>query len=499
METDFYAQLGFHRNPFESNTAEREPEIDQYAIRPPYLDRVQEAARSLGTYTLCGSRGSGKSATRITVQRNLWKETAGRPLTVVLTNFSVFRQHVGKDTSLGLYANQVFYLTIEATLAWLSSFDKGEAESMLKALSKADRAFVDKAIACFYLSRPDNARMASAHECFELLNVSLPRRSQMWVEKKWDSVSSTVVDLASGLAKKYLDFDVGNVDAFKSLLAAQKDAWQSDDPIFIFHKAVEFARLFGFSGLLVQVDKIDETDWTTNDALVAARLIYPIFSNVQLHEIAGLGWSFYLLDRVRSNLNLEEKMSVRWDRLPNETIKWEKSYLRQLVEARLDHFSKKKVTKLADICDGSVDEKNVYDELTQLAAMSPRKLVTILDTVLTNHIQQNQGHFSKLTRQAFDSGMDLYSTKTVQDEFSPSHIEQITKLPSTEFSNKTVSGLFRISQQASSKKIENWIGAGLARTNGQDHSGSKLRPVDKFLVSDPRAARIIERNLQLHG
>lgn len=497
METDFYNQLGFRRNPFESNTAEREPEIDQYAIRPPYLDRVQEAARNLGTYTLCGSRGSGKSATRITVQRNLWKEENNRPLTVVLSNFSVFRAHVGKETCLSLYANQVFYLAIEGTIAWLSSLEKDEATAILNKFSKEDRTFIDKAIANFYLSRPDNARFASARECFELLSVSLPRRSQIWTDKKWDTITSSLVDLTSGLAKKYLDFDVGNVDNFKSLLNAQKAALESDDPIYIFHKAVEFAKLFGFSGVLVQVDKIDETEWTTNDALAAARLIYPVFGNVQVHEIRGLGWSFYLLDRVRRHLNIEEKMSVRWDRLPNETIKWEETYLQQLIESRLIHFSDKNVSSLEEICDSGVSVSQLYPALSTLAGMSPRKLISIFDTVLTNHIQQNQGRFAKISQESFDAGMDLYAVKGVTDDYSTSSIEQITKLSEIGFTNKTVSALFRISQQAASKKIDNWISAGLARTNGQDHSGSKLRPVDKFLVADPRAVRIVERKLPL--
>ncbi len=63
-----YEVLGFESNPFNSNTAEREPEIAAYAVHPPYLDRTAQASSAnSGAFFLEGARGSGKSATRLTV------------------------------------------------------------------------------------------------------------------------------------------------------------------------------------------------------------------------------------------------------------------------------------------------------------------------------------------------------------------------------------------------------------------------------------------------
>ena len=44
MSTTGYEILGFRSNPFNSNTAEREPEIAEYAVHPPYLDRTKQAS-----------------------------------------------------------------------------------------------------------------------------------------------------------------------------------------------------------------------------------------------------------------------------------------------------------------------------------------------------------------------------------------------------------------------------------------------------------------------
>ena len=111
LAQDFFSFFGFISNPFENNTAEREPAIEHYAVRPPYLDRVQKTSNSKGIFVLSGTRGSGKSATRITVSKNLWS-TKGLPLVVPLINFNVFRQYAKNEIPLDLYANQICFLVI---------------------------------------------------------------------------------------------------------------------------------------------------------------------------------------------------------------------------------------------------------------------------------------------------------------------------------------------------------------------------------------------------
>ena len=156
-----YQVLGFNANPFNSNTAEREPEITAYAVHPPYLDRTAQAsAAGSGVFFLEGARGSGKSATRLTVAKELFKGPGG-PLLVSLTSFNVFRPHLKGALSVELYATQIAFLVAETLLGWLASLPTDEQERATEK-SKSQASLVSRFIANFYLNRADHSRSSSA-------------------------------------------------------------------------------------------------------------------------------------------------------------------------------------------------------------------------------------------------------------------------------------------------------------------------------------------------
>jgi hypothetical protein len=86
--------LGLHGNPFEHYTAETEPSIANYAVRPPYLQVISERVANSSSFILFGERGAGKSATRITVYSEMWggknqnKERLRIPFVINVTDFS---------------------------------------------------------------------------------------------------------------------------------------------------------------------------------------------------------------------------------------------------------------------------------------------------------------------------------------------------------------------------------------------------------------------------
>lgn len=492
----FYQALGFSTNPFEGNTAEREPEIELYVVRPPYLDPVEEASLNTGSYTLSGTRGSGKSATRITVQRNIWTKSVPHPLPIALTNFNNFRGKKDPVELLDMFASQVFYLTIEACLVYFTTKDKSQIVNYLDQLDKPTKKFIDWALKSYYLSRPQATRDASAQECFDLFAVSLARRSQLWAEKKWGAITAGLIDLSAGIAKRF-DFDVGETDSYKAIFAQEK-ATESSDPVFVLKKSVEFARTMGFSGLLVQVDKVDETDWTQNSADEAAKLIWPLYANVQLHEIDGLSWSFFLWDQVRTLLVKESGMPVRWDKLQNDRIKWDQNHLERLVERRLSHFSENKIKKLSNLFEGEgSEEKNLYERILSLSGMAPRTLVTVLNSVLINHIQEVEGDPKLMTIESLDRGLDTYACTTITNDYSPQTIAQLQRVGATRFITREVAKVFAISSTGARQKINKWIDSGLVHQSSPLSTGEGKKPVDQFLVSEPRVKRIIERNLDL--
>jgi hypothetical protein len=84
--------LALSGNPFEHYVAEMEPDIAVYAVKPPYYEAIDARAKNTSSFILFGDRGAGKSATRLTIFKELWKDKSeGRksPFAVNITDFSV--------------------------------------------------------------------------------------------------------------------------------------------------------------------------------------------------------------------------------------------------------------------------------------------------------------------------------------------------------------------------------------------------------------------------
>ena len=389
MELNGYKTLGFTSNPFNSNTAEREPEIAEYAVHPPYLDRTAEASMASGIFFLEGARGSGKSATRLTVAKKVFAEKDA-PLVVSLVGFNVFKPYVKAGISIDLFATQVAFLTVETVLSWMAAQSDEEQYALIAKVTESEK-LIAKFVSSFYLNRADHSRSNSASETFQLLDTSVVGRATIWTEKRWDQVAVVVARLAGVFGKKYADLDIGDPTAFHQLIERQKgDGFH--DPVYTLARAVEFARIFGFTGILVQIDKVDETDWTGSDLSAAADLILPILANIGLHEIDGLTWSFFVWDDVSNFLKNNHGNKIRFDKIPNGEIVWEVKYLTDLIARRMSFFSENRVNSLADISEPHTDVARILNEIIDLTNRSPRHLISALDHILSAHIQRNQGN-----------------------------------------------------------------------------------------------------------
>lgn len=491
MATTGYEGLGFAANPFNSNTAEREPEIAAYAVHPPYLDRTEQASLSSGVFFLEGARGSGKSATRLTVAKRVFKGP-GSPLVVPLISFNVFKPYLKTGLPLELFVSQIAFLVVETLLSWMASLPE-EEQKKLQGTVQPNEKLISKFVSNFYLNRADHSRSNSSTETFQLLDTSIGGRASLWKDQRWDQLAGVVARLASVFGQKYADVDIGDPGAFQKLIEHQKgDGFY--DPTYTLTRAVEIVRIFGFSGLLIQIDKVDETEWTGADPDAAASLILPLLANIGLHEIAGLTWTFFVWDEVSKGMRKNHGTKIRFDKIPNGEIVWEVKYLTDLVSRRMSFFSNSRVKTLADISESGTDVGALLNDLIELTSRSPRQLISALDHILSTHIQRNQGNPKLLDFTAYQSGMDSYAVKSLDDSGLLEEAKTIAKMRLTTFVTKDVQGLIRQSAPSARGRIDAWIHDRLVRSNGARPTGAG-RPVDEFIVSDPRAVRLVSRGL----
>ena len=332
--------LGLKGNPFEHYTAETEPDIAEYAIRPPYLQAIIDRCNALSSFILFGDRGAGKSATRITVYKEAWKkyDNGKNPFVVTLTDFSHLQPAFAKGKLLDRdIVSIAAFAVIEQVLAWLSSLEDEDRSIFIDGLDKDERTLVSALISGFYLSIPEMDRNVSTSETFRLLNSAWSTKSAVWISKRWDAISKIAAAAVNALSQKQLDNDVDISGPAEALLKSLKGE-QASNARAILAKLVEFVTAFGFGGVCVLIDKLDETPGTANSAEATAKLIHPLLTHIQLLEVQGFSWIFFLWSNVHSHLN--EKYVVRLDKIAHANITWNTASLRDMVNRELGFFPK---------------------------------------------------------------------------------------------------------------------------------------------------------------
>ncbi len=201
--------LNLKGNPFEHYVAELEPDIADYAVKPPYFEVIDGRAKNASSFILFGDRGAGKSATRLTIYKELWRnQTAGQrvPFAVNMTDFSavISGRALSGATETAL-VGEVAFLIIESLLAWLSSLEEGDRDVYLKAMNDEEKRLCYELVRDHYLNRTHQKRERSAREAMMLFNQALTAKSKLWIERRWDPISKLIATITDALSHRYLE------------------------------------------------------------------------------------------------------------------------------------------------------------------------------------------------------------------------------------------------------------------------------------------------------
>ena len=489
--------LGLKGNPFEHYNAEKEPEIAAYAVRPPYLQTISQRSLGLSSFILFGDRGAGKSATRLTVYKEAWEAASSnagqqQPFIVNLTDFAQilpkFKRNQLADKDICSLAG---FFIIEQLFAWLSSLEVADREAYLNDLDKNDKALVIALLEALYLSVPELDRETSTSEAFILLGSAWTTQSGIWIRKRWGSVSTVFSGLIQAFAKNKVDENLDIQGPTERILASLVgDAANTAKAILT--KLVELCRIFGFSGVCVLVDKLDETSETDNSVEATARLLHPLLANIQLLEVDGFSWMFFVWGNVEDHFN--DKLKIRLDKIANAKITWTAEQLQQMLDRRIEFFSNKAID-FSGIFEAGIDSKQVFTDFSRLSLRSPRELIRLMDTLFREHDARGKEAPLKIDMISVELAQDKYAKETIQTWYKKDTLHQIYRLGKTKFLNKDVQTTFRIGAQGARNKITKWTDVGLARQSGTVPGESGGKPSFLYEVYDPRVVRIIERRL----
>ncbi|MFH0021142.1 P-loop ATPase, Sll1717 family [Pseudomonas fluorescens] len=500
--TGLLKSAGIDEACFTSLSAENEPNIDKYFVRPPYFSEVMKRGLGYQSLILFGERGAGKSASRIAFYKEMWNQISkGQegPLVVTLSDFSRVLESGLERVNLGVFVNEVGYLVIESILLWLSALSEEDRDSKISALSARDRDSLIALVNRFYLTRPSLVRDSSIHEPLKLLNLAWHERTQLWLKKNWGGVKALVGDIAKIAIKKGYDVDSNVDETLKELLSVDVAVLSNDQYArALLDRLVEVSKAFDFSGVVVLVDKVDETAATSNSYQATAKVAFPLLATTSLLEIENFGWIFFLWDQVKGEYE-SGPLKIRLDKIANARIAWEHSQLRELVETRMKHFSSAGAVEFRDLCGDDVDPVAALDRAIELSMRSPRELIRILDTVIREHDEKAIAGTPnlKLSSVAIELGFDKYVKDRLSSVFDPTHIKYVARVGKHKFLNKDVQQEFKISDQAARTRIDTWVKSGLVTLIGVrvlEGEGAG-KPPNEYAIADSRMSWAVDRKL----
>lgn len=485
-------RLGLNQNPFEHYTAEKEPDIGAYAVRPPYLITILERAVKLSSFILFGDRGAGKSATRLTTYKELWSEqSASHPFAVNFTDFTEVQDSLKKNRlSEKELIFSVAFFTIQQLLIWLSSLPDSERDQIINNLTQSQNSTIYALIRGFYFNKEEMDRELSNEETFNVLKSARRTRSAIWAAQRWEHISKIIATAVNALTKKAADDDATDIYGPAEKLLNSLIGESPNAPRAILMKLVELVRIFGFSGVCVLVDKLDETPATSNSSEATAKLIHPLLAHIQLLEVDGFSWMFFVWSNVQAHFN--EKLPIRLDKIAHANISWDAENLIKMLDQRMNFFSGGQLS-FPDLFDPSVSVDAVTHELIEISVYSPRELVKLLDIILREH--DASGDKGKLSTKSIERGINKYCTETIETWYARATLQQVYRVGKTALVNKDVQSTFKIGDQGARVKIKSWEDAGLVKQNGTLPSEAGGKQVYRYEVSDPRVARIINNNL----
>ncbi len=496
--TRLLAGLGIDSNPFEHYVAETEPNIAEYAVKPPYFEAIDARAKNTSSYILFGDRGAGKSATRLTVFKELWAAKAkgqNVPLAVNFVDFSVAVS--GKrlsGASESVLVGEVAFVIIESLLLWLSSLEEDDRNVYQASMNTDESTLCYELLRDHYISRPAAKREKSSREAMELFNQAFVAKSKLWVERRWGAITGIFAKTLDA----FLAAKTGIKDVAKDVTELVKqDTNVSFDSVLLLRKLVELVQIFGFTGIVLLIDKVDETEATNNSADQTAALIHPLLAKVQLLEIAGFSWIFFLWSRIKGLFEASQ-YPIRLDKIGHATVSWEDTFFIQMLNRRMEYYSGKKYDFPALFVPGTNMPK-VYNELITVSMRSPRELVRLVDVIIREHdIHNSSGETVVLiTSESMQAGLDKYVTDTITAVYGERLLAQIFRLNKTVFTNKDVQLTFRVGAQSARTRIQSWENAGIIRFTGTRAAEGALggKPANEYTIADARIERVMQLQL----
>lgn len=461
---DFLANFGFALDPFESTNADDEPGLSQYFVPPPYFATVMGNPESPKSHIVLAPRGGGKTAQRRMIENRSAEH--GEFLCVTYDSFDPPDNSSLKNATWSYHMNQLCRLILTGVLIRID-----DDPSLADGLSKSQKQVLKFQIARFLGD-------LSAQQ-FKAAVDSIKSAGDK-AKDFWDRYAGPI---AAGLAILMKKMGLDGVELPSGMA---EEAKQDESLRFHFAQLSEIVRTLGFSSTYILVDRVDETSLTSGDAATTLQFIEPLTYDLPTLEADGVGFKFFLWDRIEDGLRAG---GARPDRVPLLPLKWSLDELSMMLERRLTSYSGGGVTSFNDLLcsDSALD---LHQLVCHLSGGSPRGMIRLAQRIVAEatRISDEPGC---LNVEHVWLGVRLFCDEIAEEVCGPAYLADLRKVGQVTFTiSQLASNVFHIKDQAARRKIQLWGNAGVVGKIGEIPNPPN-RPLHLFGVTDIRVALAI--------
>lgn len=455
---DFFAQFGFSADPLESTNAENEPRLADYFVPPPYFVEVLGDPLNPHPDVVFAPRGSGKTAQRRMVED---QSAAGQFLCIT---YDAAEQPPGftlDQASWAYHMNQICRRILVGVLLAVE-----EDRFLVDALIPHQRQLLKFQLERFLgpLSVQEFGWAVSAIKSFG------DKANDFW--NRYGGPIAAALNILmnkSGLDKVNVPLELA-------------EQGRADESLrYHFENLLDIARAVGFGSTYILVDKVDETPLTTNDAAATFEYIRALVTDLPTLEAAGVGFKFFLWDRIEEAFRTG---GGRPDRVQVLTLNWSVVELTKMLQLRLAAFSDGRITSLNELlcAETTVDFHRL---VTYLAAGSPRDMIRAAKAVVNEATRTTVPPC--IEEAAVWGGIRRFAEQRTRELF-PTYLPDLKKVGEPSFTlNHLANDIFHVTHQAARNKVQNWMNAGLVEKIGEVPNPPN-RPLHLYGILDLRVA-----------
>lgn len=217
------------------------------------------------------------------------------------------------------------------------------------------------------------------------------------------------------------------------------------------------SKKLGYQCVYLLVDKVDES-MLTGKASNSYRFIASLLGNLQLLELPGFGFKFFLW-----NMLLESyRKDARPDRIKYHQLNWNKNQLKEMLSKRLKAHSNSRVTSFEQICS-----INSIDNLIVLFSQgSPRNIIRICKEIIDQQSEISSDS-NEISINAVVRGFEVFSENYTKEILPDTIIKELRKTKRVDFTVKHLYvNVFKFTQQAGMTKARTWQETGVVEQLG---------------------------------